>query len=79
MTTAEEATQLFHKAGEIAGWKPGVGNLLVINYLRIFADLVKAEENEACAKDAPTTAAAIEATRSIMRFTNTELRRLLLP
>ena len=50
MTTTEEATQLFHKAGEIAGWKPGVGNPLVINYLRIFADLVKAEENEACAK-----------------------------
>lgn len=50
MTTAEEATQLFRKAGEIAGWKPGVGNPLVINYLRIFADLVKAEENEACAR-----------------------------
>lgn len=48
-TTTEEATQLFHKAGEIAGWKPGVGNPLVINYLRIFADLVRAEENEACA------------------------------
>ena len=52
MTTTEEATHLFHKAGEIAGWKPGVGNPLVINYLRIFADLVKAGENEACAKDA---------------------------
>ena len=49
-TTTEEATQLFHKAGDIAGWKPGVGNPLVINYLRIFADLVRAEENEACAK-----------------------------
>ena len=50
MTTTEEATRLFHKAGEIAEWKPGIGTPLVINYLRVFANLVRAEENEECAK-----------------------------
>lgn len=54
MTTAEEVIRLFHKAGELAGWKPGVGNPLVINYLTHFAELVKAEENEACIEDVRT-------------------------
>lgn len=39
--TQDEVTQLFHQAGEAAGWKPGVGNALVINYLTHFAELVE--------------------------------------
>lgn len=35
----EEIIRMFHEAGELAGWKPGVGNPLVINYLTHFAAL----------------------------------------
>lgn len=38
--TREEVVQLFNEAGEKVGWKPGVGNDLVINYLTAFASLV---------------------------------------
>ncbi len=48
--TRDEIISMFHEAGEAAGWKPGVGNKLVINYLTHFAALVAAAEREACAK-----------------------------
>lgn len=48
--TREDIIRMFHEAGESAGWKPGVGNPLVINYLTHFAALVAAAEREACAK-----------------------------
>lgn len=48
--TTEEIVELFNAAGESAGWKPGVGNPLVINYLTHFAKLVADNEREACAK-----------------------------
>ena len=38
--------EMFHEAGEAAGWKPGIGNKLVINYLTHFAELVRADERE---------------------------------
>ena len=47
---SEEILELFNAAGESAGWKPGVGNPLVINYLTHFAKLVADNEREACAK-----------------------------
>ena len=61
--TRDDITRMFHEAGESAGWKPGVGNPLVINYLTHFATLVAAAEREACAQvcvasdlvDMPTT------------------------
>jgi len=37
--TQEQAVEWFHAAGESAGWKPGFGNPLVINYLTHFAAL----------------------------------------
>ena len=46
--TRDDITRMFHEAGESAGWKPGVGNPLVINYLTHFATLVAAAEREAC-------------------------------
>lgn len=46
----EEIVEMFNAAGESAGWKPGVGNPLVINYLTHFAKLVAENEREACAK-----------------------------
>ena len=48
--TRDDITRMFHEAGESAGWKPGVGNPLVINYLTHFATLVAAAEREACAQ-----------------------------
>lgn len=47
--TREDTIRMFHEAGEAAGWKPGVGNALVINYLAHFAALAAAAEREACA------------------------------
>ena len=44
--TQDEIIRMFHEAGELAGWKPGVGNPLVINYLTHFAALVAAHERE---------------------------------
>ena len=46
----EEIVEMFNAAGESAGWKPGIGNPLVINYLTHFAKLVAENEREACAK-----------------------------
>lgn len=46
----DDVIRMFHEAGESAGWKPGIGNALVINYLTHFAALVAAAEREACAK-----------------------------
>ena len=46
----DDIIRMFHEAGETTGWKPGVGNPLVINYLTHFADLVAAAEREKCAK-----------------------------
>lgn len=40
----EDIIRMFHEAGESAGWKPGIGNQLVINYLTHFAALVAAAE-----------------------------------
>ena len=48
--TQDEIIRMFHEAGKSAGWKPGIGNQLVINYLTHFAALVAAHEREACAK-----------------------------
>ena len=48
--TRDEIISMFHEAGKAAGWKPGVGNKLVINYLTHFAALVAAAEREECAK-----------------------------
>ena len=48
--TREEIIHMFHEAGAAAGWKPGLGNALVINYLTHFAALVAAAEREACAR-----------------------------
>ena len=39
--TTDQVTRFFHEAGELAGWKPGIGNALVINYLTHFATLVR--------------------------------------
>ena len=47
--TREDIIRMFHEAGESAGWRPGVGNPLVINYLTHFAALVAAAEREDCA------------------------------
>lgn len=44
--TKEDIILMFHEAGESAGWKPGVGNPLVINYLTHFAALVAAAERD---------------------------------
>jgi hypothetical protein len=38
--------EMFYEAGETAGWKPGIGNKLVINYLTHFAEIVRADERE---------------------------------
>ena len=48
--TRDDIIHMFHEAGESAGWKPGIGNQLVINYLTHFAALVAAQEREACAQ-----------------------------
>ena len=48
--TQDEIIRMFHEAGELAGWKPGVGNPLVIKYLTRFAALVAAHEREECAE-----------------------------
>lgn len=45
--TQDEVTRLFHQASEAAGWKPGVGNALVIDYLTHFADLVEVKASSA--------------------------------
>lgn len=50
MIDRDTIIRMFHEAGESAGWKPGIGNQLVINYLTHFAALVAAQEREACAK-----------------------------
>ena len=42
--TRDDIVRMFHEAGESAGWKPGFGNPLVINYLAHFADLAVAAE-----------------------------------
>lgn len=42
--TRDDIIRMFHEAGESAGWKPGVGNPLIINYLTHFAALVAAAE-----------------------------------
>lgn len=47
--TRDDIIRMFHEAGEAAGWKPGVGNALVINYLTHFYALAAAAEREACA------------------------------
>ena len=49
MINRDTIIRMFHEAGESAGWKPGIGNQLVINYLTRFAALVAAAEREACA------------------------------
>lgn len=51
--TQDEIIRMFHEAGELAGWKPGVGNPLVINYLTHFAALVAAHEREKQAEQEP--------------------------
>lgn len=43
MTEREKILSLFNAAGESAGWKPGIGNYLVLNYLSHFAECVKAD------------------------------------
>lgn len=50
MINRDTIIRMFHEAGESAGWKPGIGNQLVINYLTHFAALVAAQEREACAQ-----------------------------
>ena len=46
--TRDDIIHMFHEAGESAGWKPGIGNQLVINYLTHFAALVAKHERERC-------------------------------
>ena len=48
--TKEEIIHMFHEAGAAAGWKPGVGNALVISYLTHFANIAAAKEREKCAQ-----------------------------
>jgi hypothetical protein len=48
MIDRDTIIRMFHEAGESAGWKPGIGNQLVINYLTHFAALVAAAEREDC-------------------------------
>ena len=50
MVNRDDVIRMFNEAGESAGWKPGVGNAVVINYLTHFAALVETHEREACAK-----------------------------
>lgn len=42
--TLDEVIDLFNEAGDLAEWKPGVGNLMR------FAELVAKHEREECAK-----------------------------
>ena len=44
--TRDDIIRMFHEAGEAAGWKPGVGNALVINYLTHFYALAAAAERK---------------------------------
>jgi uncharacterized heparinase superfamily protein len=44
--TRDDIIRMFNEAGESAGWRPGLGNALVINYLTHFAALVAAAERE---------------------------------
>jgi hypothetical protein len=44
--TRDDIIRMFNEAGESAGWRPGLGNALVINYLTHFADLVAAADRE---------------------------------
>lgn len=44
--TQDEIIRMFHEAGKSAGWKPGIGNQLVINYLTHFAALVAAHAKQ---------------------------------
>ncbi len=53
--TDDDILRMFHEAGEAAGWKPGAGNALVINYLTHFSALAAAAEREACAQLAAQT------------------------
>lgn len=41
--TRDEVIDLFNEAGDLAEWKPGIGNLMR------FAELVAKREREACA------------------------------
>ena len=78
----DDIIRMFHEAGETTGWKPGVGNPLVINYLTHFADLVAAAERESCAKvcealasgvpDGDTDKDAIEACAAAIRARSKE-------
>jgi hypothetical protein len=44
--TRDDIIRMFNEAGESAGWRPGLGNALVINYLTHFADLVAVADRE---------------------------------
>jgi hypothetical protein len=41
----DDIIRMFNEAGKSAGWKPGLGNALVINYLTHFAALVAASRD----------------------------------
>lgn len=66
--THEDIVRMFNEAGATAGWKPGFGNPLVLNYLSNFAVLVAAAEREACASECDAVAREYQC----LRFTDAE-------